>query len=225
VSREILFYVEGETEEQFAKEILFPSFAERGIPCHGPILVANSLRKDRISRGGVRSYAPIRKDLERLLKQWKNPDLILTTLLDLYGLPKDFPVPASKRSASTGPEKAQCLLDAWKADISDPQFRPFLFSYEFEALVLSHPEALLTAYPDAADAIAALKADIQGFPNPEEINDSPLTAPSKRILHHINEYSKVVAGPLAILEIGLDRLRVACPHFGKWLADLEGAPS
>lgn len=221
MSRQILFYVEGETEEEFAKEILFPHFAGRKIVCHGPILVANSVRKDRVARGGVRSYGPIKKDIQRLLKQWKSPDVTLTTMLDLYGLPKDFPLPVSSAPAAKGREKARSVVEAWKKDIRDRRFAPFLFSYEFEALVLSKPDALLTPYPDADAEVSALKEEIGTFENPEEINDSFETAPSKRILRHIPDYSKVVAGPLALMEIGLSRLRKKCPHFDDWMKQME----
>lgn len=221
MSRELLFYVEGETEEEFAKEILYPHFVAKGIVCHGPILVANSVRKERTARGGVRSYAPIKKDLERLLRQWKSPNLRLTTMLDLYGLPKDFPATGTSTPNASGAEKAQAMVNAWRQDISDQRFIPFLFSYEFEALVLSNPDSLRVAYPESEDEIAALKNDIASFDNPEEINDSPETAPSKRILRHLTDYSKVVAGPLAICDLGLEKIRERCPHFNRWMTLLE----
>ena len=74
-------------------------------------------------------------------------------------------------------------------------------------------------------AIAALRQDIAGFQNPEDINDSPVTAPSKRIkrifeAHHMH-YDKVTGGALAILELGLDTIRQRCPKFDGWMRKLE----
>ncbi|HEV3200600.1 MAG TPA: DUF4276 family protein [Bryobacteraceae bacterium] len=58
------------------------------------------------------------------------------------------------------------------------------------------------------------------FATPEEIDDSVLTAPSKRI-EPLLEYEKPLYGVLAILEIGLPRIRAECPHFADWLNRLE----
>lgn len=51
------------------------------------------------------------------------------------------------------------------------------------------------------------------FKTPEEINDSPQTAPSKRITNLISNYQKPLMGILAILEIGLESIRRECPFF------------
>lgn len=59
------------------------------------------------------------------------------------------------------------------------------------------------------------------YENPEHVDDSPATAPSKRIQALCAGYDKVGEGLLAPEAIGLDRLRGACPHFGNWLTQLE----
>lgn len=53
--------------------------------------------------------------------------------------------------------------------------------------------------------------------------DSVHTAPSKRIITLIGEkkYDKVDDGIFILQEIGLDRIRQACPHFNAWLTQLE----
>ena len=95
------------------------------------------------------------------------------------------------------------------------RFTPNLQLHEFEALLLAEPKALKHFYPDRADAVVELCNDISGL-EPEEVNDGQFTAPSKRILHRIPDYDKVVAGTLVALEIGLATLRARCPHFGAW---------
>jgi hypothetical protein len=60
------------------------------------------------------------------------------------------------------------------------------------------------------------------FQNPEEINDSPITAPSKRIIDLHSGYEKPLFGTLAALEIGLETIRNECPHFAAWITQLEG---
>jgi len=59
------------------------------------------------------------------------------------------------------------------------------------------------------------------FTTLEEINDSPVTAPSKRVEALVPGYEKPLLGVLAVLEIGLSRIREECPHFDGWLTQLE----
>ena len=61
----------------------------------------------------------------------------------------------------------------------------------------------------------------QSVNSPEEINNSPLTAPSKRILEIFPEYEKPFHGCLTVMEIGLDTIRSQCSHFNQWLTKLE----
>ena len=193
---------------------------------HRPILVANSVRKDRIARGGVRKYGPIRKDLQRLMAQYSGANFIFTTLLDYYGLPDDFPGGKAPGPGVLTPlQKSQALEQAWRDDLGDYRFIPNLLVHEYEALILSRPESLLAGYPGAEAAIEDLTQDITGFQNPEDINDNPVTAPSKRIIrifarHHLR-YDKVTGGALAICELGLNAIRQRCPKFDGWLGMLE----
>ncbi len=59
------------------------------------------------------------------------------------------------------------------------------------------------------------------FPSPEHINDSPVTAPSKRILKECERYEKPVHGSLIALDIGLETIRRECFYFNRWLEHLE----
>ena len=58
---------------------------------------------------------------------------------------------------------------------------------------------------------------------PEDINEGAATAPSKRIIRHVPIYerNKVRVGAPAAAAIGLNTLRLKCPHFGDWLSRLE----
>lgn len=226
MSRQVIFYVEGYAEMEFVNEIVGPHLNDLGIVWHRPILVANSVRKDRIARGGVRKYGPIRKDLQRLLSQFGGADFIFTTILDYYGLPDDFPGgKAPKPGVLTPLAKAQAMEQAWQNDIGDQRFRPNLLLHEYETLILARPESLLAAYPGTGEIIEDLRQDIVAFQNPEDINDNPETAPSKRIIRafeaHQGRYDKVAGGALAILELGLDVIRQRCPKFDGWMNMLE----
>lgn len=61
----------------------------------------------------------------------------------------------------------------------------------------------------------------QQFASPEHINNSPSTAPSKRIEALMKGYQKPLMGALAALEVGLDVMREKCSLFNQWLESLE----
>jgi hypothetical protein len=61
------------------------------------------------------------------------------------------------------------------------------------------------------------------FPTPEDIDERPELAPSKRILNLLPDYRKPVAGPLIVRHIGLATLRQECPHFNQWISRIEKA--
>ncbi|MCD6287023.1 MAG: DUF4276 family protein, partial [Anaerolineae bacterium] len=61
----------------------------------------------------------------------------------------------------------------------------------------------------------------QAFPIPEEIDDDPQGSPSHRIRSVFPEYEKNLAGSLIAIDIGLEPIRDACPHFDAWVGWLE----
>jgi hypothetical protein len=95
--------------------------------------------------------------------------------------------------------------------------------HEFEGLLFSDCAAFSRAIgrPDLQSAFQEIRDD---FETAEEINDSPLTAPSKRVGTLVPRYEKPLLGTLAILEISLDRIRSECPHFHGWMTVLENLP-
>ena len=104
------------------------------------------------------------------------------------------------------------------------RFVPYLMMHEFEAMLFSDCAAFASGIgcPDLAPSLQAIR---DRFASPEEIDDSPVTAPSKRIATLIPGYQKPTQGLLAIQEIGLDAIRAQCPHFRAWLERLEGLPA
>ena len=99
---------------------------------------------------------------------------------------------------------------------------PYVQKHEFEDLLFSDVE-VFRAIGQATDVeIGRLSAIRQAFESPEEINDSPHTAPSKRLLGLLPGYRKRLHGPLITGLIGPDTLRAECPRFNAWLTGLEG---
>ena len=207
--------VEGQTEEAFVRELLVPHYArtERFLT---PIIVSTSPGY----KGGVVSYAKVRPQIVRLCKQ--DQDAYVTTLFDLYALPADFPgkgAPAYPLAAP-GHQKAQFLEMELAQDVNQPNFLPNLVVHEYEALLFTRPDTF-TQWTDDASVTNALLQAVARAGSPEDINDSPHTAPSKRILAVMPGYQKTFHGPLIACDIGLDAIRQACPHFRAWLLAVE----
>jgi len=101
------------------------------------------------------------------------------------------------------------------------RFIPYVQIYEFEGLLFSDPQRFASGIdqPQLAAEFSAIPDD---FSTPEEINDSPMTAPSKQIEKLFRRYEKPLHGSLAAMEIGLSTIRAECPIFDEWLRRLEG---
>lgn len=55
----------------------------------------------------------------------------------------------------------------------------------------------------------------------EEINDSPQTSPSHRLLQWMPRYRKPLQGPPIIELVGLPIIRAQCPRLDAWVTRLE----
>lgn len=209
----VYLLVEGQTEETFVRELLQPHYIRIGLYLT-PIIVSTG----RGHKGGLVSYAKIKPQIERLCKQ--DGDAHVSTMFDLYALPSDFPGksdPAWPQHGS-GHQKADFIEARMAQDIGQGNFIPNIMVHEYEALLFVQPERFSDwADPHVVDSlIAARRANA-----PEDINDDPRTAPSKRILAAMPGYQKPVHGPLLACDIGLDAMRADCPHFDGWLCRLD----
>lgn len=100
------------------------------------------------------------------------------------------------------------------------RFIPFVQMYEFEALLFSDAKAF-SAGIDKPDLQADFQKIRDSFPTPEHVNDSPHTAPSKRVCELVPGYEKPLLGSLAAIEIGLLKIREECHIFDAWVQQLE----
>ena len=119
------------------------------------------------------------------------------------------------------------LEKAIKEDIEQSQstkfdnLLPYIQLHEFEALIFSSIAGIESLFSTQEADFVALKKVIAEYPNPEDINDHPNTAPSKRLLSLVKGYSKVVDGVLILDEIGLEVVRARCPRFNNWLNRID----
>jgi hypothetical protein len=184
-----------------------------------------------MGRGGIRGWDATRRDIVRLLKE--DPERLVTTLVDYYGLPKSGPRAWPGRAeAGAMPflRKARAVEDALREDVvktmgtdfNPRRFIPYVMMHEFEGILFSHCRDFAAAInrPDLASQFQAIRDQFQ---TPEEINDSSDTAPSKRIQKLAPNYQKPLFGVRAVQRIGLPAIRAACPHFNAWVSQLENS--
>lgn len=223
----LLVHVEGETEETFVREILAQHLLGFGYTSVSARLLGNARVRDR--RGGIRGWNTVRNDILRHLKE--DGGCKATTMVDYYGLPRtgERAWPGRDEAGRLSfVNKAPTVHSALSADICegmgsdfDPKrFVPYVMMHEFEGLLFSDCARFGEGIscPHLTDRFQEIR-DI--FGSPEEINDSPQTAPSKRVEALIPGYQKPFLGTLAVLHIGIDTIRSQCPQFREWLEVLE----
>jgi Domain of unknown function (DUF4276) len=93
--------------------------------------------------------------------------------------------------------------------------------FDLYALPTDFPGKKDSVYSTFDDSILDSLIETRKSINPENINDGPQTAPSKRIKAVWSGYQKTFHGPLIACDIGLDAIRKSCPHFNQWLERLE----
>lgn len=192
----------------------------------GAILAESGRKNQKRYRGGVKKYAPFKRGLLSLLKQHDRPGVIVSTMIDLYALPKDFPGWSEAEKLRIDPSNLIVKLEQELAADINPdstRFIPYIQLYEYEALIFVVPSKMELFYPEHRNQLAELQKIADANPNPELIDDGQHTAPSKRIIAHLPDYedAKPVVGPQVVERIGLTALRTRCPHFDQWVKSLQ----
>lgn len=213
---QIKITVEGQTEERFVKWLLAPYLKARGLNMQ-PVLMLNSLVRRSRGGWGNGNYQVFKAGIMPLLKAY--PLHFHTTLVDYYGLAQDWPRYAQALALPTVYERVHALEAAFAADVNHPNLIPYIQVHEFEALLFSRAD-LMDDYLETEGAFTQMRAEFSQ--NPEFINNSRATAPSKRILSLRPSYKKTVDGLLLAQSMGIEAMRQACPHFNDWLTRLEG---
>ena len=206
--------VEGQTEEEFVKEVLTDHLqGSRVEPT--PILLG---RARSGSGGGNVSVERLASEMFYLFNSFD----AVTSLVDFYGF---------RGKGSAAPDELTQRIDvAIGKKIRGPRYPSRVFAYvqryEFEGLLFSNVDAfkLIGVSNESVQTLRNIRSQ---FLDPEEINDSYTTAPSKRIVQIAPRYKKEVHGPLLAMEIGLAAIRAECPRFDAWVTRLEslGSPN
>jgi len=197
--------VEGKTEESFCKKVLIPFFYNHNIELT-PIIISTS--KDRCGtkhKGGCVNINRIKNEVGRLIHSFD----YVTTFYDFYGF--------DDRPTDNINELEKIIHELF----NDNRFIPYIQQYEFETLLFSKPEYYEEYFGDGRVS-EKMKQIITEFQNDiEKINDSPQTAPSKRLEKLFDEvgesYDKVFHGEGIAGDIGLECMRKKANRFNKWV--------
>lgn len=208
--KNVYIYCEGQTEESFINNILYPYFANMGIWVR-PIICATKRTIEKKFKGGVVDYQKIKKELRLICGQHRNE--IVTTMFDYYAMPSNTPM-----IDCADPDVYLRISKIEKAIDRDIGFLNCFFNFslhEFEGLLFSNPASFeLIAGKEIVCEIQKIK---KSAIKPEHINNSPETAPSKRLKSLIPDYAKVKDGSILCQDMGIDVIMKNCKHFSDWI--------
>ncbi|OIP83304.1 MAG: hypothetical protein AUK44_05825 [Porphyromonadaceae bacterium CG2_30_38_12] len=213
--KRLIIICEGETEQEFCKDVLYNHFFSRDIVIETPLI--------KKSMGGIVAWEHIKSQILLHLKE----DVTVTLLIDYYGIKNyhNFPKWAESKTIVNKIDRMTFLENAMKEDIDDVvrfRFIPYIQLHAFEGLLFNNIETFKGNIPDNEFTnILELERTINLHANPELINDGLTTAPSKRLESLIKGYNKIVYGAILAEEIGLERLRAKAVRFNEWIAKLE----
>lgn len=211
--KRVYIVVEGQTEQEFVRSVVAPFCWKNGVKFCEPILI----RTSKIGRGGFVNAQHLMNTVNGLLHSMKD-DVVVSTFVDFFRIPKNMPQYEVSMSLGSDSLRADALEKALECEVGDIRFLPYIQLHEFEALLFSNNKGF-EEYMSSEQA-GKTAAIISAFANPEDINSSPETAPSKRILSIESRYDKVLQGNLIAIGVGIDDMMEKCPRFSSWLLKL-----
>lgn len=208
MSKRLVFIVEGDTEVTFVHELIIPYLLSLGYTnSMNAQTIITSRKKNK--KGGVVSFEYLKNDIKRVFAQG---NVIVTTLLDFFRLPTNFP------NYSTDKRQIPTIEQRMYEVFNTPNFIPYIQQYELEALFFSKLEAFELSI-DTKKQLQEIGAIITAYPNPEDINGGADTAPSKR-LETIFGYKKGIHVEFILDELTIPVIRAKCPRFDTWIEKL-----
>jgi hypothetical protein len=220
--KRLIIIVEGYSEEEFVNNTLRYYFIDNGIfDCAGIKIQTSPNHK-----GGFVNYEHLKNDIEKILHS--EADAIVSTFVDFFRIPTSVPGYQEMLKAVQPEQKVDILEQSMARDINHYRFVPYIQKFEFESLLFSNNQGFSAIYGSVNPQVArATQAIIDQYDNPEDINNHPNTAPSKRIQKILAEqrmtYDKVFEGNLIALEIGIHTILEKCPRFRAWVEKLMTA--
>lgn len=205
---------EGQTEEKFVKETLYPYFMTSHIYL-SPLIVKTS----KGQKGGGINYDRVFRFVTEKIKE--DREAFVTTMFDYYGLGKSL---SNNVSYSNDIYKhIEDIQNAFDNDVKQKcdtdKFFTHIQPHEFESLLFTDITKIIEADAEwKHKKLDELKRIEEEYPNPEFINSSTETSPSHRLLKIFNspKYNKVLHGNRIAARIGIENMRLKCKHFDGW---------
>lgn len=219
----VVVVCEGETEEEFVRDVLAPSFYGLGL-----YLESQMVETSPGNRGGALNYDRVKPHLRNVLRQKSAP--VVTTLFDLYKLDKRFPGFEQSKGVPDLGQRLDVLRHELHTDIvaaagcQPDRFIPYVQPYEFEALLFSDVASLSMVNPSwPKKSIDRLLEIRNAAVSPEHINDRPETKPAAHLERELKNpsYRKRRHGPIAAQKIGLAKIEAECAFFAAWLTQIR----
>jgi hypothetical protein len=214
---------EGESESKFVQSVLAPYlYRTNHLDVRAPILKSPKAT-DQSKKGGNVTFERVKDYINNLLISDK--ECYVSTMIDLYGIGKDFP----------NYDKIMRLIDSYEQvdglenSISnhfnnDMRIIPYIQLHEYETLYFADLDNFLRTDPQLFLNKASFEKIRAENSNPELINNGRETAPSKRIENLFEKsnlsYGKVIYSQLYSQNCDLERILESCPHFKKWIEKL-----
>ncbi len=214
---EIVALVEGQTENIFVRDLIQPYLANRSV-----FITSNLLSKPG-RKGGDVKFSRAQRDIGSRLKQ--RPDTWVTLFVDYYGIDGDWSGHQRSKATTSHISKAQIMNkstaekvnELFGAHGSETRFIPYISMFEIEALLFSDAEILADKLKVNRHQVDTVLAQCE----PEQINDSPHTAPSRRLQTLSKPFKKIATVIDIARAIGIPKMRAACPLFNNWISTLE----
>lgn len=200
---------EGQSEGNFSKKHLSKYLQSFGIHCQYSLITTN---KDKNKKGGNTDYAKLINEINELLK---HPYCIVTTFVDYYRFPENFPSFQDCVRQKDKYKAKQCIENGMSKDINNNRFIPYVQLHEFEAIVFAD-------IPNTKELEKKVLQEIlnQFNDNPEYINSNK--PPSKRIASLVKGYSnsKSLMNTIILESIVIDNVRQKCKGFNEWIENI-----
>ena len=208
--KNLYVYCEGQTEESFVNQVLYDYLFPLGVVTR-PIVCTTSRRHSKKHKGGVSDYFKVKNELIKICKDHSNE--FVTTMFDYYAMPSNTPgIDNQNPDIYARVQEIEAEIDE---DIGMRNCSFHLMLHEFESILFSKPSSFSLIVDE--HVVAGIQAIRDSFSSPEHINNSPDTAPSKRLEQLIPNYAKVRNGTMLSMDMGIDVIMEQCQHFREWV--------
>ena len=215
--KRLIIVCEGETEQAFCNDVLHSHFLSKDIVLEAPTI--------KHSNGGIVAWDTLKK---QIVKHLNEGNCMVSMFVDYYRIRDSYHFPGwmEAKGKLNLYDRMHYLFEQMSQDMDEklrPRFVPYIQLHEFEGLLFSDISVFPDNFTKEQLDYKQLESAVSEFSTPEEINNSPATAPSERLKKAVSGYDKVTDGAFLAMEIGLDTIREKCILFNEWMGRLENS--